>query len=163
MADPYEAYYYRQATGAGLPVFSGVSVQRGHGIGNLLNAAFRLIAPVIKSAGRGILKQGVNTGATILTDVLGGESLKQSAHRRAVEGGKNLMVKALAARGRKMAGGPKRKAGRRGQKRRVKRAGGQFGSGRPRKRKPSSRRRASAKRKVCRRKRASKSVVDIFS
>ena len=80
-------------------MFHGIAVQHGRGLGNLLNAAFRMIAPGLKSAGKAVLKQGVSTGANILSDVLGGESLKSSAKRRAVEGGDALMGKALARAG----------------------------------------------------------------
>ena len=138
--DAYEQYYYRQATGAGLPVFRGVSVQRGHGIGNLLNAAFRAVTPVIKSAGKSILKQGVSTGANILNDVLGGESLKASAKRRAVQGGQTLVNNALSSMvGR--AGSRRKRVGLSGQKRRGRKRTGQSSTKRGRRRIGSVRRR----------------------
>ena len=96
----YHAYYHRQAQGGGglsgyhYPVYQGLAVQSGHGLGNILSAAFRLISPVLKSAGKAVLKQGASAGAKIVGDVLEGQSLKQAARQRAVEGGKALMNRA---------------------------------------------------------------------
>ena len=100
MSSPFHHYYQRQAQhGAGLPYFHGVAIQRGSGLGNILNAGLRMILPGIKSVGKAVLKQGVSTGANILGDVLGGESVKTSAKRRATEGGQMLMNRALARAG----------------------------------------------------------------
>ena len=100
MSSPFHQYYLRQAQhGSGLPHFHGLSVQRGSGLGNILNAGLRMILPGIKSVGKAVLKQGVSTGANILGDVLGGESVKTSARRRATEGGQMLMNRALARAG----------------------------------------------------------------
>ena len=101
----YYSYYLQQAQGGGggigqtLPVYSGIGVQAGHGLGNLLGAAFRLLSPAIKSVGKAVLRQGVATGSNILSDVIEGQTLKQAAKRRAVEGGQSLMNQALARSG----------------------------------------------------------------
>lgn len=144
----YEQYYLRQSQGGGgIPVFHGVGVQQGRGLGNLLNAAFRMIAPGLKSVGKAVLKQGVSTGSSILGDVLSGESLKHSVKRRAAEGGDALMNKAFARAGlvppaskrpRTTGGGGKKRGGGRKvngrvgvfKKRGVRRRGPQFGGGR---------------------------------
>lgn len=128
MGDPFHEYYYRQSVGGGLPVFRGLQVQRGHGLGNLVNAAFRMILPGIKSAGKAVLRQGVATGANILSDVISGQSLKQAAKRRALESGETLMNRALARAG--LVPGPAKKPPRGGRKTAGKRRKAQSGSGR---------------------------------
>ena len=183
MGDPYEQYYYRQAYGSGIPVFHGIAIQRGHGLGNLLNAGLRMLLPGIKSVGKAVLNQGLSTGANILSDVLGGESVKTAAKRRAVEGGQNLMNRALAQAGlvggsspakrrrtnrRKMVGrGLKRKRRSGGMKRRahsVKRRRGVKRAGGGRRKRSGCQRRRRRRRQVGQRKRR---VVlgggDIFS
>ena len=83
----FEQYYMRQAYGHGFgPSFSAASLQKGHGLGNILSSAFRTMAPVLKSAGKAVAKQGLHTGLNILGDVLGGENIKQASKRRLREG-----------------------------------------------------------------------------
>ena len=103
--DSYDSYYARQAQGGGggsvgIPeVYSGIGVQGGRGLGNILGAAFRMLSPAIKSVGKAVLRQGVATGSNILSDVIEGKSLKQAAKRRAAEGGQALVNQALARSG----------------------------------------------------------------
>ena len=97
----FENYYMRQAHGNGMPVFSGASLQKGHGIGNILSSAFRTMIPVLKVAGKvvgkNVAKQGLHTGVGILSDVLRGQNLKQATKRRLREGGSQLIKKAKAS------------------------------------------------------------------
>ena len=99
MGNPYDHYYLSQVHGGGgvssLPVFHGRHIQRGSGLGNLLNAAFRMILPGIKSVGKMALREGARAGSNVLSDVIGGENVKTSLKRRAVESGENLMTRAL--------------------------------------------------------------------
>lgn len=96
MGDPYVDYYHRQATGAGLPTFQGLRVQRGSGLGGLLNAAFRAYAPALKRVGKAALRQGASAGAHILGDMLSGEStLGRSAKHRLMKGGKRFAKQAF--------------------------------------------------------------------
>ena len=106
--DSYHSYYSHQAQGGGggvggravpLPVYSGIGIQTGRGLGNILGAAFRMLSPAIKSVGKAVLRQGVATGSHILSDVIEGKSLKQAAKRRASEGGQALVNQALARSG----------------------------------------------------------------
>ena len=90
----FQNYYARQAHGGGMPVFSGASLQRGHGLGNILSSAFRTMVPVIKSAGKTVAKQGLNTGLAILGDVISGNNVKKATKRRLREGGSQLFKKA---------------------------------------------------------------------
>ena len=91
----FEQYYMRQAHGHGFgPSFSAASLQKGHGLGNILSSAFRTMVPVLKSAGKAVARQGLNTGLNILGDVLGGENIKHASKRRLNEGKDNLIKKA---------------------------------------------------------------------
>ena len=91
----FEQYYMRQAHGHGFgPAFSAASLQKGHGLGNILSSAFRTLSPVLKSAGKAVARQGLNTGLDILGDVLGGENIKQASKRRLNESKDKLLKKA---------------------------------------------------------------------
>ena len=99
MGESFQQYYSRQASGArSLPTFRGVNVQRGSGLGGILNSAVRMFSPMIaplKRVGKAALSQGAKTGANILSDVLSGDSLQSSIKRRGVRGGKMFIKKAL--------------------------------------------------------------------
>ena len=49
--------YYVKQTGQGMAVYSGASMQRGHGIGNILRGLFRIATPLIKTAGKEAFRQ----------------------------------------------------------------------------------------------------------
>ena len=85
----YDRHFADQTGGGGINVF------RGHGIGNILGGLFRSAIPVLKSAGKSILKTGAQTGLNVLNDVLSGESVKSAARKRSREAGKQLLNKAV--------------------------------------------------------------------
>lgn len=87
---PYEEYYLQQA-GSGLPVYSGVRSQRGHG---LLSGLARMAIPLLKQSGKTLLKEGFRTGANILGDVLLGRNIKSAAQQRMKQGGQRLFQQA---------------------------------------------------------------------
>lgn len=80
MDDFYTRYYMNQA-GAGLTVYQGPRFQHGHGFGSFFGRMFRSIAPVIlpglKSAGKQLLKAGVNVASDALQGQNIGESVKE--------------------------------------------------------------------------------------
>ena len=97
MSEPYVQYYYRKAMGSGLPTFRGIGMQRGHGLGGLLNAAFRTIAPALKQVGKSALRQGATAGARIIGDVVEGrDSLGSSAKRHLLASGKRVIDNVLS-------------------------------------------------------------------
>lgn len=49
-------YYVNQA-GNGMPVFSGTAMQRGHGLGSILKGLFRIATPLLKTAGKQVLRK----------------------------------------------------------------------------------------------------------
>lgn len=53
------ADYYLHQIGHGMPVYAGSTMQRGHGIGNILKGLFRVASPLIKSVGKQALKKSV--------------------------------------------------------------------------------------------------------
>lgn len=78
--DTYENYYALQA-GSGLPIFVG-GVQRGHGIGSILSGLVRSAAPVLKNIGKKVGGKLLRTGLGVASDMLDGQSFKDSARKR---------------------------------------------------------------------------------
>ena len=186
MGDPYHQYYYRQATGGALPVFRGIPVQRGYGLGNLMSAGLRSIIPGLKSAG--IQKLLLSQGLGLATDFLRGKPLTQSLKQRALSTGKTVGKRVLAQIGLipPTDDGPPRKRGRKTstgvKKKGVARRKVQKGRGRRRARRVTKRRRRVVRRRAgvrktrrrrgagarrrrvcCKRKRAGLIGGDIFS
>lgn len=90
--NPYYGNYYAAQSGGGLPVFKGSAYQRGHGIGGFLSGMARGILPtVLPGLKSTVLKHGIG----LATDVLGGQSLKESAKHRAILGGNELLTHAM--------------------------------------------------------------------
>ena len=82
----------REHYGGALPVFRGVSVQQGYGIGNLISGLFRqavpllskTILPVLKSTAKRAGKTLLRSSANVMKDViLDKKDLKQSMKRHA--------------------------------------------------------------------------------
>jgi len=86
MANEYADYYLNQA-GSGISGFSGLRYQKG----NSWRGLFKFIRPVLAY----FTKQGIKTAANIGTDLLGGESLKNSAKSRLMETGKTVGKRAV--------------------------------------------------------------------
>lgn len=82
----FENYYSKQAKEI-IPVFKAAPYQRGFGFGSVFKRIFRWIVPIIKqhaipvvkSAGKEVLKSAVN----IATDTLDGKDFKTSARDQA--------------------------------------------------------------------------------
>ena len=51
--------HYLSQIGNGIPVYSGSTMQRGHGVGNILRGLFKAAVPLIKSVGKSALRRGV--------------------------------------------------------------------------------------------------------
>jgi hypothetical protein len=88
--EAYHNYYVNQA-GRGIGVFQGSTVQRGHGIGNLLQGLAKSTLPLLKQGGKMLGKQLLNTGVGIVKDVMDGRSLAQSTRENFKEGGLSLL------------------------------------------------------------------------
>ena len=50
--------------GGSIPVFSGTSYQRGHGLGRVVKAVWREATPILKQAGKRALKSGLSAVTT---------------------------------------------------------------------------------------------------
>lgn len=87
----YEKYYMNQA-GHGLQYFQGKRHQRGRGFLNLIS---RAVVPLLKSGGKALLKQGLNTGMKVIGDVMSGEKLSSSVKKRSQQAGKRLFNQAM--------------------------------------------------------------------
>jgi hypothetical protein len=73
-SDIYRQYYLNQA-GHGMPVFQGSRGQRGHGIGSVLGGLFRSGLPLLKRAGKQVLKSASN----IISDMAAGKKFSDVA------------------------------------------------------------------------------------
>ena len=71
-----DKYYQEQVyTGRGAgPYYKGSTFQRGRGLGGVLSAIGRFIAPALKTGGKFLARHGVKTAANIASDMLDGQS-----------------------------------------------------------------------------------------
>jgi hypothetical protein len=96
----YAAYYAKSQFGGGgvQPAFGGVARQRGHGFGSLIGGLLRSAVPLLSSIGKKVAKTAgtalLSTGAGVLSDLIGGKSLKSSVSHRARNTGQNLLKRA---------------------------------------------------------------------
>ena len=72
--------YYVNQIGHGMPVFAGATMQRGHGMGNILRGLLRVAMPLIKSVGKSALKKS----APVIKEV-GARALKRGLDMAATE------------------------------------------------------------------------------
>ena len=49
--------YYVHQIGHGMPVFGGATMQRGHGVGNILRGLLKVALPLVKTVGKSVLKK----------------------------------------------------------------------------------------------------------
>jgi hypothetical protein len=77
----YKQYYLNQA-GSGMPVFQGSRGQRGHGIGSVLGGLFRSGLPLLKRAGKQVLKSASN----IISDMAAGKKFSDVAFGHIAKG-----------------------------------------------------------------------------
>jgi hypothetical protein len=81
--DMYRQYYASQQSGRGMPVYSGVLRQKGHGIGNVIGSLFRGIVPFLGRA-------ALTTGANVAGDLISGRKFTETMKHRLPEGIKGL-------------------------------------------------------------------------
>lgn len=74
----------------GYTAFSGMPFQRGAGIGGVFRTLMRYLLPI----GRAIGREGLETGARVLTGYLGGKDIKETMVHESKAGVKNLLEKA---------------------------------------------------------------------
>lgn len=85
----FNKYYVDQATNSRYPVFRGMDVQRGYGLGGIFKKFFSWIMPIVrehalpvtKSIGKEMLKGAIN----VANDSLEGKNVKESAKSRTKE------------------------------------------------------------------------------
>ena len=90
----YEQYYGSQG-GNGLSVFVGGRHQKGRGLGSLLSGVGRIIAPLLKSGGKALLQEGLQTGLQVVGDIASGRKFKSALRGRTKEAGKRLFDRAV--------------------------------------------------------------------
>ena len=80
--------YYRSQVqyGRGVPdIYSGSSLQIGHGFGDILSSITKFAKPFLKKGLKKLGKSALNTGANILGDVIDGKNFKNSAKKRTAQ------------------------------------------------------------------------------
>ena len=100
MGNPYIHYYLGQQDGRGMPVFKGSSWQRrygqtGYGLGGLFRSLGKIAKPMIKNGAKALGNIALTSGVNLLGDVLAGESVKQAARTRALEGANAAKMQAI--------------------------------------------------------------------
>lgn len=80
----------------GSGIFYGSSYQRGAGIGSLFRSLLRVLLPLGKEASWAVARQGLESGNRILSDVLQGKDLRESAKIQTRRGVINLLDNASA-------------------------------------------------------------------
>ena len=87
----YINYYKDQQQGYGSEDrFHGVAFQRGHGFGSVFKGLWRIVRPLVRSAGKAIGKQAIRSSAELMGDIARGENVMHSFKSRAEEGGREL-------------------------------------------------------------------------
>lgn len=90
----FNKYYLDQASSARYPVFRGMDIQRGYGLGGIFKKFFSWIMPIVrehalpvtKTIGKEMLKGAIN----VANDSLEGKNVKESAKSRTKEVLNNL-------------------------------------------------------------------------
>ena len=116
--------YYADQVGHGLPVYSGYAQQRGHGLGSILGGLIRGAMPTIKAVGTAVGKHALKTGMRVASDVAGGDGVKRSLKRRAMQGAAELLNRGAIkrrkttskTRRRRVSGGRRAKIAKKGRK-----------------------------------------------
>jgi hypothetical protein len=164
--DDYLSYYKNQAgfgsLHPGITSYRGPVYQRGNGVGSWFTNAFKTITPIFKTAGKSLLKEGLNFGQ----DLYRGENVVDSLkHRLAEAGGDILSQVADTVRGRTQTGSGRRRkrvAGpskRKTQAKRRKTVGKRKRKTVKRKRGSTKKKRSTTKRKTAKSKRRRKPVA----
>ena len=92
----FNKYYVDQASNSRYPVFRGMDIQRGYGLGGIFKKFFSWIMPIVrehalpvtKTIGKEMLKGAIN----VANDSLEGKNVKESAKSRTKEVLNNLKV-----------------------------------------------------------------------
>lgn len=88
----YKHEFANQQRGSGMNVFRGKTIMGGSGIGSLFKGLFKTALPLIKKIGLGAGKHLMDTGSSILNDVVAGRNFKESAKDRFKTAGKDLLA-----------------------------------------------------------------------
>lgn len=94
---PFFKYFYENQAGGAMPVFRGVTRQRGYGIGSMFARMARGILPMMKNVAKDAGKELLRTGARIAKDVIDGANVSDAARSNLSAGGKNL-IRTLSSR-----------------------------------------------------------------
>jgi len=82
--------YYRMQVGSGIQVYRGAPML-GSGVGDVFSGLMRSVAPMLKSAGKSLLKRGLASAADVARDVVGGKNVGASLKTRFGEQADDLL------------------------------------------------------------------------
>ena len=107
--------------------FEGIPFQRGYGkehragIGAVFRSLLRVLLPVMKKAGSAVKKEGLETGARILSDVAQGVPIQDAVVEEVKTGAKHLAERAMQRGGRRRRSRRRKSVGRRSVSKKAKR------------------------------------------
>ena len=89
----FEDHYL--GVGSGLAHYQGVNFQKGYGLGGFFRRMFRAALPFLVRGGQTLGKEVIRTGTQVVSDVLEGQNLKESAKKRSQDAGKSIARKTI--------------------------------------------------------------------
>lgn len=88
--NPYTNYYLEQA-GSGMGnVYSGVTYQKGFGIGSFLGGLFRRAIPLLSMAGKALGSEFFKTSGNIVSDIVSKKPWREAVQARMSDAGNNI-------------------------------------------------------------------------
>ena len=80
-----------------MAVYTGARFQKGHGLGSVFGSVLRAALPTLKTAGKKVLKTGLETGVGIATDALKGKNIKTAARQRVTQAATKALLASIKA------------------------------------------------------------------
>lgn len=111
----YTKYFQSQIGNGSIPVYQGLPVQHGYGLGNFIASAFRRAVPLLKRGAMFLGRKLLNTGSKIVTDVASGIPVKTSVQSRGKDAARDVVINAADEIAKMTGNGHKRKCKRRRQ------------------------------------------------
>lgn len=105
----YNKHFQNQVGSGSIPVYHGLPVQNGYGLGNFIASAFRRAIPLFKKGALYLGKKLLNTGSKVVTDVANGIPVKSSVKNRGKSAARDAVISAADEIARMTGNGHKRK------------------------------------------------------
>lgn len=105
----FNKHFQSQIGNGSFPVYHGLPVQRGYGLGNFIASAFRRAMPLLKKGAIFLGKKFLHTGSKVVTDVANGVPVKSSVKTRGKTAAKDVVISAADEIARMTGNGHKKK------------------------------------------------------